>query len=168
MTNNLIQVLLIDDDPDDVLLILEFLAEAGAANIKMANTDRLSNGLKRIAEQEFDVILIDLNLPDSRGLETLKAITEAKPMLPVVVLSCPVDDSTTIEAIKQGAQDFLVKGKISGQVITRVIRYAIERKQIESVLHGSEEKYRNLIECAPYTLFIPSRINAVESFITRE
>ncbi len=143
-----IQVLLIEDDPDDVLLLRESLAESNTIKMKLTHADRLSDGLKFVGEQVFDVILLDLNLPDSRGLDTLSSLLREATNIPIVVLSGLADDYITIEAVRHGAQDFLVKGEISGRMLGRVLRYAIERKQAEESLAESEAHYRQIIETA--------------------
>ena len=132
MIPDIIETLLIEDDPDDVLLLKASLAKVKAVKINLACANRLSEGLKHIAEQEVDVILLDLNLPDSRGLETLTTIIKEFPQIPIVVLSGLADEATTLEAVKLGAQDYLVKGEISGLMLVRVLRYAIERKRAET------------------------------------
>jgi PAS domain S-box-containing protein len=145
MTSDRIRVLLIEDDPDDVLLLKEALAEA-KARTEITHADRLSGGLVMLVEQDHDVVLLDLNLPDSSGLETLAAIVQGFPMVPVVVLSGLGDDFTTLEALRRGAQDYLVKGEIGAPRLERVLRHAIERKQIEDALRMSAAKYRHLVE----------------------
>ncbi|MBU2600867.1 MAG: response regulator, partial [Actinobacteria bacterium] len=145
MATDPIRVLLIEDDPDDVLLLKETLAEA-KARTEIAHADRLSGSLIMLAERDYDVVLLDLNLPDSGGLETLAAIVQGFPMVPVVVLSGLGDDFTTLEAVRRGAQDYLVKGEISAPILERVLRHAIERKQIEDALRTSEVRYRHLVE----------------------
>lgn len=142
-------VLLIEDDPDDILLVKESLAEISLGKIKLEYTGRLSRGLIELSSHSYDVILLDLNLPDSRGLDTLKTVIKSYPKVPVVVLSGLADDVTTLEAVRRGAQDYLVKGEISGPMLVRVLRYAIERKQAEAVLRASEAKYRALVETTP-------------------
>jgi PAS domain S-box-containing protein len=149
MTAHQIRVLLIEDDPDDILLLKESLAELGTGKIKLNYTDRLSRGLIQLSGQTYDVILLDLNLPDSRGLDTLNTTIKRFPKIPVVVLSGLADDAITIEAVRRGAQDYLVKGEISGPLVLRVLRYAIERKQVEAVLRASEARYRTLVETSP-------------------
>lgn len=143
-----IQILLIEDDLDDVLLLKDSLAEAETIKVKLTHAARLSDGLKQIAEQIFDVILLDLNLPDSRGLETLSNLQRSAANIPIVIISGLADDHTTLEAVRHGAQDFLVKGEISGRILARVLRYAIERKQAEDALARSEAHYRQIIETA--------------------
>jgi len=146
MDTDPIRVLLIEDDPDDVLLLKESLAEASAVRIKLTHADRLSEGLKRIAEQKVDVILLDLNLPDGRGLETLSTTLKEFPQIPVVVLSGLADDLITTEAVRQGAQDYLVKGEINGSMLGRVLYYAIQRKQTEDMLRSSEARFRGAFD----------------------
>jgi PAS domain S-box-containing protein len=144
-----IHALLIEDDPDDILLLKESLAEIGLGRIRLDTTDRLSRGLIQLGAQDYDVLLLDLNLPDSRGLDTLINTVKRYPRLPVVVLSGLADDVITVEAVRRGAQDYLVKGEISGPLVLRVMRYAIERKQVEAVLRASEARYRTLVETSP-------------------
>ncbi len=117
--------------------------------IKLDYTDRLSRGLIQLGGQNYDIILLDLNLPDSRGLDTLNTTIKRFPKIPVVVLSGLADDAITIEAVRRGAQDYLVKGEISGPLVMRVMRYAIERKQVEAMLRASEARYRTLVETSP-------------------
>jgi PAS domain S-box-containing protein len=149
MTSDCINVLLIEDDPDDVLLLKESLAETEKGEIKLGIADRLSRGLIELRMQEYDVILLDLNLPDSRGLETLNSINGIFPKIPIVVLSGLADSDTTIEAVRRGAQDYIVKGEINGPMLSRILRYAIERKNTEAVLRASESRYRTLVETSP-------------------
>ncbi|MFZ2098020.1 MAG: HD domain-containing phosphohydrolase [Anaerolineales bacterium] len=129
MTSDTIRALLIEDDPDDVLLLKGSLTKAKTVKIRLGHADCLSSGLIQLAEQDYDVILLDLNLPDSRGLETLTTIIKEFPKMPVVVLSGLADEATTSEAVKLGAQDFLVKGDFNISMLVRVLNYAIERKQ---------------------------------------
>jgi PAS domain S-box-containing protein len=149
MSNQQVRALLIEDDPDDILLLKDALSDVGVGRIKLDCVDRLSRGLIQLGGHVYDVILLDLNLPDSRGLDTLNTMVRSFPRLPVVVLSGLADDTITLEAVRRGAQDYLVKGEISGPLVMRVIHYAIERKQVEAVLRASEARYRTLVETTP-------------------
>lgn len=149
MTIQQIRALLVEDDPDDVLLLKDALSEVSMGRVKLDCTDRLSRALIQLGGQNYDVILLDLNLPDSRGLDTLNTAIRSFPRLPIVVLSGLADDAITVEAVRRGAQDYLVKGEISGPLVMRVMRYAIERKQVEAVLRASEARYRTLVETSP-------------------
>jgi PAS domain S-box-containing protein len=149
MSSQQLRALVIEDDPDDILLLKDALSEVGIGKIKLDCVDRLSRGLIQLGGYSYDVVLLDLNLPDSRGLDTLNTVVRSFPRLPVVVLSGLADDAITLEAARRGAQDYLVKGEISGPLVLRVIRYAIERKQVEAVLRASEARYRTLVETSP-------------------
>jgi PAS domain S-box-containing protein len=149
MSYHTIHALLIEDDLDDVLLLKDALSDIGVGKVKLDIADRLSKGLIQLGGDTYDVVLLDLNLPDSRGLDTLTTTIKRYPRLPVVVLSGIADDITTVEAVRRGAQDYLVKGEINGSLVFRVMRYAIERKQVEAMLRASEARYRTLVETSP-------------------
>jgi PAS domain S-box-containing protein len=149
LTIQQIHALVVEDDPDDILLLKDALSEVSMGRIKLDCVDRLSRALIQLGGQNYDVMLLDLNLPDSRGLDTLNTAIRSFPRLPVVVLSGLADDAITVEAVRRGAQDYLVKGDVSGPLVMRVIRYAIERKQVEAVLRASETRYRTLVETSP-------------------
>ncbi len=125
-----INILLIEDSPDDAFLIQEMLAQAGR-EFELARADRLSTGLARLAEDGVDVVLLDLGLPDSQGLKTFVKVCAQAPDVPIVVLTGLDDEELAVEAVAQGAQDYLVKGQVEGHLLARAIRYAIERKRME-------------------------------------
>lgn len=141
-------VLLIEDNPGDARLIRELLREAGergAASLRMEHRDRLSAGLARFAEGGIDAILLDLSLPDSQGLETLSRMHAQAGGVPILVLTGLDSETLGLEAVQHGAQDYLVKGQIDGQLLVRSIRYAIERKQVEYALHREQEFLRAVL-----------------------
>jgi len=126
-----INILLIEDDMEDVLLLKHLLAESsGLINIKTA--DSLSTGLTSISETETDIVLLDLGLPDSDGLDTIKKICSEAPQMPVIVMTGLDDEQTGIQAVNEGAQDYLIKGQVSSNLLLRSINYAIERKRIQN------------------------------------
>ena len=124
-------ILLIEDNPADVRLTKEMLREKGHDRFVMAHADRLEMALHHMTTREFDVVLVDLNLPDSNGLPTITKIRDAQPGVPVIVLSGLHDESKALQAVQSGAQDYLMKGHITGDALSRVISYAIERKRLE-------------------------------------
>ena len=141
-----IKGLLIEDNPGDVRLILEMLAESGEAAFDLEFADRLAAGLRRLATERVDVLLLDLGLPDGQGLETfIKAQAHAH-NVPILVLTNLDDQNLALKAVQLGAQDYLIKGQLDGQVLLRAIRYAVERKRVEEELRESEERFRLLIE----------------------
>jgi DNA-binding response OmpR family regulator len=123
-------VLLIEDNPDDAFLIQEMLAE-GNGVFELTHADRLSKGLERVAAGGLDAILLDLSLPDSHGFDTFARVQAQAPGVPIVVLSGFDDEALAIKAVKEGAQDYLVKGQGDGSLLVRSVRYAVERKQLE-------------------------------------
>ncbi len=148
MDDKAIKVLLVEDSPTDVFLLREALAAAPSAQFELAHTERLAEALRRLDEDRFDAVLLDLGLPDSQGLETFAHLQERFPGTPVVVLTGLDDSSLAMRAVQLGAQDYLVKKQLSPGMLARVIRYSIERKRAEEALRQSEERYRDLFENA--------------------
>jgi PAS domain S-box-containing protein len=141
-----IRVLLVEDNPADARLFTELVRDTGAGHWKMVLVDRLSVGLERLSREPFDVMLLDLSLPDADGLDTLvRAHTEA-PKIPIVVLTDHDDEALAVRAVRAGAQDYLVKGRMDGDLLVRSIRYASERGRAVEALERREEHYRSLIE----------------------
>jgi DNA-binding NarL/FixJ family response regulator len=134
MTNPLIRVLLIEDDPDDVLLIREMLAESDAARFEVDAAERLSDGVHLLGEDSYDVVLLDLSLPDRQGLGSLGAARSAAPRTPIVVLTGLDDQEVALKAVGAGAQDYLIKGQVNSQLLARSMRYAMERQRLEAAL----------------------------------
>ena len=128
------QILLIEDNPGDIRLLQEYLKEGSTCQFQIMPTDRLSIGLERLAEAHFDAVLLDLSLPDSQGLDTLVRVQEAAKDVPIVVLTGTDDEDLGVRLIKAGAQDYLVKGQVTGPILMRSLRYAAQRKQAEEEL----------------------------------
>ncbi|MEI8233982.1 MAG: response regulator [Verrucomicrobiota bacterium] len=130
-----IKVLLIDDEPAQAWLVTEHLRSVSAKSgrpISLVHTESLHEGFQRLAETDIDVLLLDLSLPDSVGLDTLTKAHTKFPATPVVVLTSLEDEELGIRLIQNGAQDYLVKGQVDGLLLFRTLRYAIERKQDEA------------------------------------
>jgi len=151
-----IRVLLVEDNPGDARLFTELVRDTGAGQWKLVQVDRLSAALERLQREPFDVMLLDLSLPDADGLETLiRAHTQA-PKIPIVVLTGHDDEALAVRAVRAGAQDYLVKGRIDGDALVRSIRYASERGRAVEALERREEHYRSLIE---YSMDLISILN---------
>jgi len=129
-----IRVLLVEDNPGDRRLILEALAEVSYSRIQLEYVDCLQAAQDTLASEEFDLILLDLSLPDSHGLETVEKTENAAPDTPIVILTGLDDVNTGIQAVRSGAQDYLVKGEVTGHLLVRAIRYAIERHRMKAAL----------------------------------
>jgi len=148
MTERQINVLLIEDNPGDARLLQEILKEENGASFRFTCVDRLSAGLAWLTGNEVDAILLDLGLPDSQWLDTFLRLQGECEMIPVIVLTGIQDRELAIHAVQRGAQDYLNKNMISGPLLDRSIRYAIERKRTEIALKESQAKLeRNLKGC---------------------
>ncbi len=129
MAERMIKALLIDDDQDDTLIIQENFKEIN--NFKLDCSDTLTKGMNFIKNQNnVDVVLLDLNLPDSSGLDTVIKIKKEFPMLPIVALTGLDDEAFSISVVQAGAQDYLVKGNVTPVLLSHTIRYAIERQSL--------------------------------------
>ncbi len=143
-TADSIKILLVEDNPADADLLEEILAESDETQWSLVHVDKLKDALKFMSEAPFDVVLLDLSLPDKQGLPTVTQTHEAAPDLPIVVLTGLNDKVLALEALRQGAQDYLVKGKIDSNLLLRAIRHAIERSQTLKSLRQSEEQLQRL------------------------
>ena len=139
MNGSPLRILLIEDNPGDADLVREYLRDAQRGPIELQHAARLSTGLEQLAGGRFDAVLLDLGLPDSQGLETFRRVHAQAPEAAVVVASGFGDDAVALEALQEGAQDYLVKGEIDSKVLERSLRYAVERKRIELQLHAAKK-----------------------------
>jgi two-component system cell cycle sensor histidine kinase/response regulator CckA len=140
MTPKSIKVLLVEDDLGDALWIQEILeaAERSFLKFELHHCSRLAEALEYCAAETPDAVLLDLGLPDSHGMTTLKSLVDVAPDLPVVVLTGLADEEFGAAAVQQGAQDYLIKGQFNQDQLVRSLRYALERKQAEEALRRSE------------------------------
>ena len=146
MDNNRINVLLIEDNLADAVLIREMLKESRKPGFNLHNARRLDEGLDYLEKNSVDVLLLDLNLPDSHGLETFQKANDAAHHTPIVILSAFDDEDIAIKAVKGDAQDYLIKGKVDNSLLARSITYAIERKSIEGELKEHRDHLEELVE----------------------
>src|SRR5882724_4977721 len=130
-----IRVLLIEDNPGDAQLIKVMLAEADGESFELRHVERLEAGLRELGNGKIDIVLSDLSLPDSYGLDSFLRLHAQAPEIPIIVLSGLNDTNVALSAVHQGAQDYLIKGEVDGQLLARAMRYAIERKRMSEQLH---------------------------------
>lgn len=138
-----LKVLLVEDNPGDARLIQFMLAESGGDLFEIETAERLSQGLGRLAEDGIGLVLLDLSLPDSQGLNTFLQMHARARQIPIIVLSGLLDTTIAVQAVHEGAQDFLVKGQVDGQLLVRAMRYAIERKRMAEQLARYAEELRS-------------------------
>ena len=134
MLGESLNVLMVEDDIDFVHLIRWLLADVERGQITLANTSTLAETRDHIATDSFDAILLDLFLPDSNGLDTFTHVRILAPNIPIVVLSAHNDFRLALQAVREGAQDYLIKGDMSGPLLSRALRYAIERHNLLDTL----------------------------------
>jgi signal transduction histidine kinase len=140
-----VSVLLVEDNLGDARLTRELLAEAVGGAFDVHHTTTLSSALHKLRDDNaesspWDVVLLDLSLPDAHGLEGIAAVQEARPDLPIVVLTGTDDETISIGAVQAGAQDYLVKGRGDGEMIVRAIRYSVERKRSHLQMQEAKER----------------------------
>jgi two-component sensor histidine kinase len=146
MTDKRIKVLLIEDNPGDVRLVQEMISEAANVDSEIESVEGLDAGLERLAEGGVDLLLLDLGLPDSQGLETLIKAQGQAGEVPIIVLTGLDDEELGLRAVKMGAQDYLIKGQVYGNLVARAISYAIERKKTEKLIKASLREKEVLLQ----------------------
>ncbi len=147
-----VHVLLVEDNPADSLLIRSLLLESTQEAFSFSSAESLAQCFDLVADDAFDIVLLDLTLPDTHGLETFAAVYAKIPDTPIIVLSGLDDETMAIRAVTLGAQDYLVKGQVDQFLLLRAVRYAIERKSVEQKLRQSEAFYQSLVENLPQSI----------------
>jgi light-regulated signal transduction histidine kinase (bacteriophytochrome) len=135
----------VEDNPGDVLLIQETLGDR-QGEFELESVERLAPALERLRTGGIHVVLLDLTLPDSAGLGTFTAVRASAPDVPIVVLTGLSDEALAVSTVRAGAQDYLVKGQVAGNLLARTMRYAIERHQVRHELESSEQQLRAALE----------------------
>ncbi|HVN71855.1 MAG TPA: response regulator, partial [Desulfomonilia bacterium] len=143
-TDKRLGILLVEDNPGDAYLIREILRSITGVDITSA--PNLSSAFDHLELHTADIILLDLSLPDSQGLETVRRVVLRMPMLPIIVLTGQDDDELALESLKAGAQDYIVKGLVEPEMLMRSIRYAMERKMAEEELNKHREHLEELVK----------------------
>ena len=140
MDGERISVLLVEDNPGDTRLIQEMFAEVKDVSFELECTDRLSSALEHLAQGSTDVVLLDLSLPDSQGLDTYIRAHRQAPDIPIVVLTGHDDAALAVRAVREGAQDYLVKWQVDSGLLTRFMRYAVERHKLLEELEQARQQ----------------------------
>lgn len=151
MTDAPVRILLVEDNPGDARLLRLTLQEAESLRFDLVHASRLSEALDQVRDAPADVVLLDLSLPDAHGMETVTRMLDAAPAVPIIVLTGLTDETVAIAAVQAGAQDYLVKGSVDGGTLARAIRYAMERKRLETeraTLLRNEQEARAAAEAA--------------------
>ncbi len=138
INTSLVKILLIEDNPGDARLVEILLEESDFLDCKIINKQSLTEGIEALNEEDFDIVLLDLTLPDSRGFDTLQRLIQAHPDVNVIVMTGLSDKALGLNAVKVGAQDFLMKGGFDSDLLAKTLRYAIERKGVLTKLAESQ------------------------------
>jgi diguanylate cyclase (GGDEF)-like protein/PAS domain S-box-containing protein len=144
-----VRVLLIEDNPGDARLIVRQLERIRDTVFDVETTDRIAAGTAALMRRRFDLVLLDLSLPDSRGIETLDLVLQCGLDVPVVVLTGLDDDTLALEALRRGAQDYVVKGQIDWRMLKRTVRYATERSQAAAIVRAADARFKLMFEQSP-------------------
>ena len=146
MKNSNLRVLAIEDSSDDAHLVRIMLNRVRDPGFTVVNAQRLAEGLQYLQEQTFDVVLLDLGLPDSVGTDAVREVRKVCPEVPLIVLSGLDDEEVALKTLQMDVQDYLIKGQFDGNLLVRSIRYARERKRVIMELQASEARFRRLSE----------------------
>ena len=150
------RILMVEDNLGDVRLLREHLAgNRGVGEVfHVVHVERLAVALQSLDEGAFEVVLLDLSLPDSQGIGTLTKMHAARPGMPIVVLTSLDDEVLGLQLLQHGAQDYLVKGEVTASLLRRSLRYSVERKRAEVELRTSEVFLESIVENIPHMIFV--------------
>jgi diguanylate cyclase (GGDEF)-like protein/PAS domain S-box-containing protein len=149
-----LRVLLVEDNPGDAELVRERLDAGQIDSFEVVWDETLEAARGSLAGGGFDLVLLDLSLADSQGMETFRSVHEQAPEVPIVILTGRDDENVAVQSLQEGGQDYLVKGQASAPLMARMIRHAVERKRAELALLRSEDRYRILFETIPHPICI--------------
>ncbi len=166
MVGRNLHLLLVEDNDGDAHLIRAMLDEVSSP-VELIHVRSLDEGVKRLTAGSFDAVLLDLGLPDSQGLESVTTTHLFDTETPIIVLTGLDDDQAAFDALRSGAQDYLVKGKISGRDIVRTVRFAQQRAQAQAALAAQRGTPRAAMDAAVSALACPSGSSAVETIAER-
>ena len=163
-----VRVLVLEDDPGDALLLEAEFRGKSSIDVRLTFAPRLSEGLSLLASQAFDAVLLDLNLPDSRGMDTFERLRTAAPEVPLIVCTGLQDDEVVQQALRGGAQDYLVKGPGIGLLLARAVHLAIERRRVRAeldlraaLLEKNRAALREIVEASADVILVLDRAGAV-------
>lgn len=167
MDKKLYKVLVIEDDPNYFVLLNERLSRHPHFKMELIRSKQMQSGLERLQAGDIDIVLLDLTLPDSQGLQSFLTVHKNFPAVPVIILTCVDDDQLAAQAIAQGAQDYLTKGSFDRDLLVKSIQYAISRNQIQAqlqkyhletetskrTLQDREDRFRSLVSNIPGAVY---------------
>ncbi|MDP3920559.1 MAG: PAS domain S-box protein [Candidatus Omnitrophota bacterium] len=159
-----INLLLVEDNEHLADILATIFVQHRTPRFHMKRVKRLDSALDSLRQTLPDVVLLDLGLPDSDGLETFTKVHDRVPAMPIVVMTADDDERLTVEAVRKGAQDYLVKGTFDGKDLPRILGFAIERKRAQRELQSAEERYRTVFENSAVAIFVADAKERVVSW----
>ncbi|MEW6586494.1 MAG: histidine kinase dimerization/phosphoacceptor domain -containing protein [Nitrospirota bacterium] len=149
-----IKILLIEDNLGDARLIRDMLEDAQYQSFSLYHAETLSEGSHMLSDGQFNVVLLDIGLPDSMGIDSIKAIKDCSPEVPIIMMTGLDNEETAITSLKMGAQDYLVKGQVDTGLLLRSIRYAIERNNAAADIESKQRFIQHVADTTPDILYI--------------
>jgi len=159
-----LRLLVVEDDVVDRTMLKRLLARSSLAVAEVTCVDRVAGALDLASRSCFDVILLDLGLPDSEGMDSVTQLQAEAPHIPIIVLTGLDDENAATQAVQKGVQDYLVKGQVDSNLLARAIRYALERKKAERELQVAEERYRTIFENSAVAIMMVDRAERLVSW----
>jgi len=141
MNDSPLKLLLVEDSLGDARILQEVVAESSSPQFVLTHVEQLGDALALLQEKRFDVILTDLSLPDSSGLQALRQIAEHAQDVPIIVLTGLDDEAVALKAVQEGAQDYLIKGQVDTNLLGRAIRYALERHRVRQAVERQRAEF---------------------------
>lgn len=157
-----INICLLEDNRGDVILIKELLSDIKNKNYTIEFYENLAELEKRLIADDFDVLLVDLNLPDSKGIDTFNKVKKIAPRKPIIILTGLFDDELAAEIVSIGAEDYLMKQNLNSDLLHKSIDYSIERNKIKQVLYESESQAIMLVESNPNAVVVCDNQNMIK------
>src|SRR5579872_3147013 len=143
--NNGLTILTVEDNPSDLFLLEHMIRSSGLIIRQLYSTDRIREAYSLLTTQEIDVVLLDLTLPDSFGIHSFIHLKPVVQRIPVIILTGLSDTNVALEAIKEGAQDYLVKSELTEGLLAKTIQYSLERKRNLEYLRESNERFNTVV-----------------------
>jgi CheY-like chemotaxis protein len=134
MEGKTVKILLVEDNPGDARLVMESLKDTDVCRFELTHVEKFSEAVDTLKKEEYQLILLDLTLPDSNGVETFEKMHREFPKIPIVVLTGYEDETVAFDALQEGIEIYLIKGKVDGELLTQALDYAIKKNQVLSDL----------------------------------
>jgi PAS domain S-box-containing protein len=157
-----LKILIVEDDIVDRKVLQRLLSQSTLSISDIKSAECLDTALGFLDKDHFDIVFLDLGLPDSQGIESFSAIHAKTPNVPVIVISGLGDEETAVMAVKKGVQDYFVKGQIDSNLLTRAIRYAIERQRTSKILDEKQKNIEAIFDAAPIGMMLIDEHKAVK------